>query len=256
MDIGYLGENGEYSIKEEQQIMKKSMYYLLLNFVILGICSGAFAEDCNVTVKCVCESQKSLRVVPCPSEFSNTAIDCTKEGIPEGTCGVDCGQEVEALCEEIPIQCKSIERANCLVTLPIMVGTTPVSCQPGETLCTDTCVDTNTDESNCGQCGTVCALGDSCVSGACISPCQPGETVCSDTCVDTNTDESNCGQCGTVCALGDSCVSGACISPCQPGETVCSDTCVDTNTDESNCGQCGTVCALGDSCVSGACISP
>ena len=192
--------------------MKRLIYFLFINIMILGFYSGAFAEDCNVTVKCVCETSKALRVVPCPNEFSNTAIDCTKEGIPEGTCGVDCGQEVEALCEEMPIQCKSNEKADCVVTLPIIVGTTPVSCQPGETDCSGECVDTNTDESHCGGCGLACAQGEACDSGVCTSPCQAGETLCSDTCVDTNTDESNCGQCGLACALGDTCISGVCGS--------------------------------------------
>ncbi|MEW6145757.1 MAG: hypothetical protein AB1598_12135 [Thermodesulfobacteriota bacterium] len=249
--------------------MRRSIYLILFIYVLLGIYSGAFAEDCNVTVKCVCETQKSLRAVPCPNDFSNTAIDCTKEGIPEGTCAVDCGQEVEAVCEEIPIQCKSNEKADCVVTLPIIVGTTPGVCAPGETDCNGTCVDTNTDESNCGQCGVVCALGEICDSGACV--CQASDEVCDgldndcdgivDNGFDLDTDESNCGQCGTVCALGEICDSGACV--CQASDEVCDgldndcdgivDNGFDLDTDESNCGQCGVVCAPGDTCVNGTC---
>lgn len=35
-------------------------------------------------------------------------------------------------------------------------------------------VDTQTDEANCGSCGKACSTGQSCVSGACVTPCDRG----------------------------------------------------------------------------------
>lgn len=40
-------------------------------------------------------------------------------------------------------------------------------CEAGKELCGETCIDTQTDASNCGGCGTVCAGYESCVLGIC-----------------------------------------------------------------------------------------
>jgi hypothetical protein len=39
--------------------------------------------------------------------------------------------------------------------------------QPGETICGDQCVDTETDVANCGGCGNQCPTGDTCAAGTC-----------------------------------------------------------------------------------------
>lgn len=41
-------------------------------------------------------------------------------------------------------------------------------CPPGETLCGTQCVNTQTDENNCGACGNVCPSDQECVAGACV----------------------------------------------------------------------------------------
>jgi hypothetical protein len=43
-----------------------------------------------------------------------------------------------------------------------------VSCEPGLSLCGETCVDLNTDDSNCGSCGNQCVDLASCFGGECI----------------------------------------------------------------------------------------
>src|SRR5215217_7122707 len=51
----------------------------------------------------------------------------------------------------------------------------PGSCPPPQVKCGGSCVDANTDESNCGCCGNTCASGKTCTSGACggsIAPFQ------------------------------------------------------------------------------------
>jgi expansin (peptidoglycan-binding protein) len=51
------------------------------------------------------------------------------------------------------------------------------TCTTG-TLCSGACADTQNDASNCGTCGTKCAAGGACVSGACVNPtCNPDTTV-------------------------------------------------------------------------------
>ena len=88
-------------------------------------------------------------------------------------------------------------------------GTTVVSgsdggtnCGSSSTLCGTSCVDTQTDNANCGKCGAACAAGEVCSSGACSATCGTGLTVCSGTCVNEKTDNANCGACGTVCPAG------------------------------------------------------
>lgn len=189
--------------------MNRRIYILLLVIGIIGFYSVAFAEDCNLTVKCVCESN-SLRVVPCP-DFVNEAIDCTKEGIPEGTCAVDCGQEVAASCDEIGVECRNNETANCLVTLPVMAGTSTGGCPSGLTECSGQCVDLSSNEANCGACDNPCTTEETCVSGGCEpTVCAPGETDCSGQCIDLSNDNAHCGACGNACQPEETCVSGLC----------------------------------------------
>ena len=59
------------------------------------------------------------------------------------------------------------------------------------TMCSGTCVYTNSDANNCGSCGNVCPSG-VCSGGVCTSTCDG--TMCSGTCVYTNSDANNCGS--------------------------------------------------------------
>ena len=100
------------------------------------------------------------------------------------------------------------------------------TCETGEELCGDTCVDLMTDMENCGACGAICESGlveVACVAGVCVRVnCPlPIPTSCSDDltipleerCVDLTSDPDNCGECGNVCE------SGACVdSTCTPAD--------------------------------------
>jgi hypothetical protein len=95
----------------------------------------------------------------------------------------------------------------------------------GRTLCSASCLNLQSDDSNCGSCGNVCTAGQYCNSGRCVglpvvvtttaSPsCAKGLTSCSggksgSVCTDLNTDNYNCGYCGHVCTTG-SCSGGTC----------------------------------------------
>ena len=111
------------------------------------------------------------------------------------------------------------------------------------------CVNTQTDEMNCGACGTACSAGTTCEAGVCR--CATGSTMCERACVNTQTDEMNCGACGTACPAGRVCTAGVC--GCATGTTLCDGSCVDTRTTAAHCGMCGNACPTGQSCVAGAC---
>jgi hypothetical protein len=57
-----------------------------------------------------------------------------------------------------------------------------------------TCINLDTDATNCGQCGNVCATGDVCCAGSCV---------------DLQADPSNCGACAHTCG-GSTCAASVC----------------------------------------------
>jgi hypothetical protein len=193
--------------------MNRCIYFLCLAIGLIGLYSSAFAQQeqaCTLTVKCVCESQNHMRVVPCPNDFTSEtkSIDCTNTVIPEGTCAVNCGlaEKDEAFCVDIPIECKNNERANCLVTLPVRAG-----CQGSKIDCSGFCVDTSSDVNNCGGCGNKCPSSEFCDSGVCTVPCLPPPyAVCNNVCVNLEIDDNNCGGCGIVCGDTEPCIEGVC----------------------------------------------
>ncbi len=106
------------------------------------------------------------------------------------------------------------------------------ACPAGQSDCSGTCVNEQTDEGNCSACGVICrGLTPYCHAGTC-SQCD----------VDAN------------CPVGKVCLSGTC--GCAAGKSDCSGTCVNTQSDESNCGGCGTTCTAGQACGGGVCGPP
>lgn len=145
------------------------------------------------------------------------------------------------------------------LTFPIHLitcGSGCASCPEGLELCEDACVETATDEGNCGACGVECGPNEACEAGACVDQgCPPDYVDCGGTCVKTSTSPLHCGSCGYACATGQYCVSGQCLTTCIAPLTACNGTCVDTSGDPHHCGSCGNVCPVGQVCQSGACTT-
>lgn len=101
-----------------------------------------------------------------------------------------------------------------------------------------TCFNLDNDDRNCGACGRVCASGEACQNGQCLStnPCSAGQTLCGGACVDLTSDLDNCGYCGNVCT------SRTGFRGCCPRSDGSGSQCVDLGDNNSNCGQCGHVC--------------
>lgn len=118
-----------------------------------------------------------------------------------------------------------------------------------ESLCK--CVDLQTNDAHCGECGTSCgAAGDNdvCKNGHCTCI---GSIICNGKCSKLD-DPENCGACGKVCKKGTVCLNGAC-SCAVPGQTVCNGACSTLDDDPANCGACGNVCNPAQRCVNSAC---
>lgn len=82
------------------------------------------------------------------------------------------------------------------------------ACGAGQAGCDGVCVDEQTDNQNCGGCGTACQGVATCQSGSCMCPpgaCGPGcSTTCNGTC--------NAGQCTDTLASGQSGVSAIALN--------------------------------------------
>lgn len=149
-----------------------------------------------------------------------------------------------------------------------------MSCPAGQTVCTDRCVDTQTDRAHCGACGNVCSNPSQatgvCVNGRCGYVCNAGFADCNlmgtDGCeVNVTNNPVHCGRCGNVCPTAPnavaSCAGGRCTLACTTGFADCNGNAADgceTNItgDRANCGACGRVCPGNQVCVSGSCWVP
>ncbi len=93
--------------------------------------------------------------------------------------------------------------------------------------CASSCSDLKIDTANCGSCGRLCAVGETCANAICgVATCTPsslgggclydagtslvGGTCCGAGCVDTRNDRTNCGGCNRLCPGDAGRSSGAC----------------------------------------------
>ena len=153
----------------------------------------------------------------------------------------DAAQPVDAPAEAV---------VDAPVDAPVDTG-----CPGGRRLCVGVCVDTMTDDGNCGACSNTCTATQSCLGGACVPNCVTPQARCGAACVDRQTDARHCGACENACAAGEACVAGACVVACAADQRRCAGACVNTQSDGSHCGACGVACAAAQMCAMGACVT-
>ena len=130
-------------------------------------------------------------------------------------------------------------------------GDASISCSQGKTACGGSCVDLQSSQNHCGECGNSCGTDGVCLSGSC--QCPRYHKRCGGKCIPTNTDPDNCGSCGNTCTGEEACSAGTCSAECLTGRSKCGNTCVDLGTDDQNCGTCGNTCPSGKGCSNGVC---
>lgn len=130
-----------------------------------------------------------------------------------------------------------------------------ISCSPGLTPCQGECVDIDTSDTHCGECGRSCGSLGTCEAGSCRCPRYHEYCPGAGSCVPTNLDPDNCGSCGNECTGDTYCSGGACLAECPTGLDSCPDQneCVDFDTSNENCGTCGNTCTGNTACVNGTC---
>jgi hypothetical protein len=250
---------------------------------------GDCGKECIIGQSCVngqcqCPSgQDSICNGVC-TDTQNDALNCGVcgnrcTGVCAGAKCVQCTNDLQCpttrpFCDNnnICVECKSSADCRCKGPdcppdsgLSCKGGLCVEDCAPGETLCDRTCVDTKTDNFNCGGCtgieDHICHGLSSCIGGQC--QCPSGQTLCGNPaeCVDLNTN-SNCGDCGNNCnnspnPIGSSCQSSSCQCPADKPD-VCGGLCVNKQTDNDHCGDLCLSCptSLGQTCQNGSCQCP
>lgn len=126
-----------------------------------------------------------------------------------------------------------------------------------QAICNGFCTDLLSDVNNCGSCGRICNVTETCSNGWCVAAapvCAYGQTPCGSQCVDIGSDRANCGACFAACPQAQNCVAGTCV--CPGGGQLCAESCVDTLTSNEHCGACNTPCPIDQTCVQGQCVCP
>ncbi len=107
-------------------------------------------------------------------------------------------------------------------------------CPNGTTVCSGVCTDTQTDEANCGTCGTACAATEVCQIGRCFprSTCPATASFCADlpSCHATDPDGCFCGttiEGNTVCAANQVFCTGGFTNCQRSAECTAPRACID-----------------------------
>lgn len=253
---------------------------------------GTNYADCDKTVSNGCESDTRV-------DKSNCGACGTICGSTNGTASCT-GSACQIACNSGYADCDKVNSNGCEIhtagTDVNNCGGCGTKCAPGNAtgkctagacgistcnagyancngLSTDGCeVNTNTDGSNCGGCGTKCSLANAsaiCSAGGCaIGTCAPGFANCdgiaSNGCeVNILSDPNHCGSCPIACSGGGgtpTCTAGTCSVTCSAGFADCnaSPGCeTQTDKDASNCGGCNNVCNLPhttlNTCIASTC---
>ena len=178
-----------------------------------GVCSGTKPPCGPGTVGGYCDLDAGTSFLCCAG---TGCIDVSSDINNCGVCGKACSSGLTCVSGEcVATACSpGTEGENCL--LNGLFGASYLCCQSA-------CVDTSTDSSHCGDCGTLCSGVETCGGSVCaVATCSPqtsGEPChlgsgtgecCPAGCVDTTSDPNNCNGCGLACPTGSTCMNSAC----------------------------------------------
>lgn len=236
---------------------------------------GACETPCNLPHAVASCNGGSCAVSSCAAPFA----DC--DGDPTNGCETNTSTDANS-CAGCGLACAAVNGVpSCVASAcQIVCATGYADCDDDRANGCEKKVDS--DASNCGACGKVCAAGNGtprCNDGVCgVSDCPAGFGDCDgdpkNGCeVDLTSDAQNCKICGSACPFANnspSCVASACtIGSCDANHADCNGALKDgceTNvvSDPSNCGACGKVCAIGNAtakceakqCKVSACNAP
>lgn len=217
---------------------------------------GSGPEDAWWSVTCPTAPGVTLTAQSCGLATWDTVLEHRSVGrSPVAACNDDaCGVQSSVTSRVAPgagLHVLYIDGATGESAGPYTLRVHLGACAPPQTACDGACVDLQTSVAHCGACGQACAVGRTCVAGACA--CPAGTTSCSGACVNLDADGAHCGACGSRCADGMSCAAGRCA--CPPGLSACASACRDLRGDGANCGACGNRCPAGSLCVAGRCLA-
>ena len=246
----------------------------------VGACNANFG-DCDGNALNGCETDTRTAVANCGA--CGTSCPGAENAVPAcalGRCALTCTAGF-ADCDGLDANgCEAdtrVSNANCGgcgracapargVGMCAASTCTLTRCEEGfadcdMSLATGCEVNTRSDVTNCGACGTRCAVpsgSPACVAGVCgIEACTAPFGNCDgdvrNGCeTDTRTSTAHCGACGMTCAPRANsavvCAGGGCVYTCLAGFADCDGNAangceVDTRVDAAHCGGCGARCS-------------
>jgi hypothetical protein len=232
--------------------------------ITLAATCGSCSNNCNTQSPATSCKTSGTSHICCKS----TEVNCNGVCIDTNSSETNCGACVAAggdVCGTGQTCQGGVCCNDPLVNLSGLCCLDPAT-NPGSAVCgtPPACVNTLTDDNNCGACGStgpthVCTNGDHCVNGACTATCPYPANSCN-VCTDTQTDPNHCGStaCAT-CPTPADCVSGVCES-CSVATggvfpNACNNQCTNFQTDPNNCGACNAPCSGGQQCSTGLCCA-
>ena len=252
-----------------------------------GLCGITCAAG-QVCQQFSCIAASAATVCPAGQNFcSGACVDLMNDSNNCGMCGSGCGgpQCIQGFCggqDTSFDRCASSGFTNCngvcvaLDADPLNCGACGVACPAGSPCvdsscvapadaqlqapadectaqnlvrCNGACVDTQSDVFNCGGCGLVCGVFESCVGGMCQTPEGQTQPTTDGVPSDANAQpEDQPAETTETAPVVETLI-------CGPGLVDCNGACVDVATDATNCGICGISCGF-DLCVDGLCVAP
>jgi len=183
-------------------------------------CDGACADIMTDAMHCGSCDNACADNLFCQKGECVPACSCAAGMVcdAQGSCVESCGG---AACGKDEICCndKCVDKnaaSSCGTCDNVCSGETSVcndgacvaQCSEGKELCGTSCIDTQTDNDNCGACGTKCKSGTVCKDGACS--CKP--KTCAELKYTCGTTDDGCGNqlnCGD-CVEGETCTNNVC----------------------------------------------